>query len=108
MLAADRKTTQSIQLDLKTAYLRLAEAKARCKVAMASIAQAEEALRLVRKQYEGGSVTITGYLDAELACNRARIRSTTAIYDKQKARAAVGRALGYWGTYAEGALKQNE
>ena len=108
MLAADRKTTQSIQLDLKTAYLRLAEAKARCKVAKASIAQAEESLSLVRKQYEGGSATITRYLDAELAYNRARIRSTTALYDTQKARAAVGRALGYWGTYAEGALKQNE
>ena len=74
-------------------------------VSKASVEQAEESLSLVKKQYEGGSATITRYLDAELARNRARIRATVAFYDREKARAAVGRALGYWSRYAEGALK---
>jgi len=98
MLAADRKATQSIQLDVKTAYLRKAEAEARLAVTRASVAQAEEALRLVQREYEGGSATIVRYMDAELARNRARIVETSARYDVRKARADIGRALGYFGT----------
>jgi len=101
MLAADRKTTLSIQLDLRTSYLKLNEARARLAVAHASVAQSEESLRLVKKLYDGGSVTITRYLDAELARNRARIRATAAHNDREKALAAVGRALGYWAEYAK-------
>ena len=108
MIAADRKTTLSIQLDLKTAYLKLAESEARLTVTKASVAQAEESLRLVKKQYEGGSATITRYLDAELARNRAQIRTTAAFYDQEKARAAVGRALGYWAKFPEGVHEKDE
>lgn len=97
MLAADRKTTQSVQLDVKTAYLRMFEAKARLSVAEASVEQAEESLNLVRIQYEGGSATITRYLDAELALNKARVRETSAFYDCKKAQADIGRAVGYCG-----------
>jgi outer membrane protein TolC len=98
MLAADRKATQSIQLDVKTAYLRKSEAEARLEVTRASVAQADEALRLVQKEYEGGSATLVRYMDAELARNRARIVETSALYDARKARADIGRALGYFAT----------
>jgi outer membrane protein TolC len=101
MLAADRKTTQSIQLDIKTVYLRLAEAGARLEVAEASVAQAEESLSLVKKEYEGGSATITRYLEAELARDRARIRARSAFYDREKAIASVARGIGYWVAYGE-------
>lgn len=108
MLAADRKTTQSIQLDVKSAYLRLSEAQARRVVAEAGVAQAEESLNLVKKQYEGGSVTITRYLDAELTRNTARVRETSALYDWKKALADIGRALGYCGLCARRELTANE
>ncbi|MBT9447947.1 MAG: TolC family protein [Desulfobacterales bacterium] len=107
-LAADRKTTQSIQLDVKTAYLRSSEAKARLKVAEISVAQAEESLNLVKLQYEGGSATITRYLDAELARNSARMRERSAFYDWKKAQADIGRALGYCGLCARKELAGNE
>jgi outer membrane protein len=96
MLAADRKATQSIQLDVKTAYLRKAEAQARLDVARAATVQAEEALRLVKREYEGGSANIVRYMDAELALNRARTMETSAHYDTKKAQAEIGRALGYF------------
>jgi outer membrane protein TolC len=96
MLAADRKATLGVQLEVKSAFLRHAEAKARWEVSEASVAQAEESLRLVQKEYEGGSATITRYLEAELAWNRSRLRATTAFYDRQKTAAAIGRAIGYW------------
>jgi outer membrane protein TolC len=101
MLAADRKTTQSIQLEIKTVYLRLAEARARLEVAEAGVAQAEESLSLVKKEYEGGSATITRYLEAELARDRARIRARSAFYDREKAIASVARGIGYWVGYGE-------
>jgi outer membrane protein TolC len=97
MLAADKKTAQAVRLELKTAFLRLEEAHARLAVTQASVAQARESLNLVKQQYGGGSVTVTRYLNAELAHNRARIRAAAARHDREKARAAVARALGYWG-----------
>ncbi|MBW2107399.1 MAG: TolC family protein [Deltaproteobacteria bacterium] len=96
LIAIDRKTTLSVKMDLKTAYLKLEEAKARLAVTRAAVAQAEESLALVERQYQGGSATITRYLEAELARNRAKIRATAAFFDREKAAAAVGRALGYW------------
>jgi outer membrane protein len=96
MLAADRKATLAVQLQLKGAYMKYAEAKARWNVSRASVAHSEESLRLVQKQYEGGSATITRYLETELARNRARLRTATAFYDREKTAAAIGRAMGFW------------
>ncbi|MDM8517207.1 TolC family protein [Desulfobacterales bacterium HSG16] len=95
-LAADRKTRLSIKLDIKNVYLNLSEAQARFEVAKSSVEMAEESLDLVKKQYEGGSSAITRYLEAELDRNRSRMRYTNAFYDRQKAMADAGRAMGYW------------
>ena len=95
-LLADHRTLLAVKLDVKNAYLRLQEAQARLEVARAAVASGEESLQLVRQQYEGGSATITRYLEAELDRNRSRLRSVTAFYDRQKALAAVARATGYW------------
>jgi len=104
-IAADRKTVKAIQLDLKASYLKLTEARERLSVSKTSVAQAEESFRLVRKQYEGGSATVTRYLEAELALNAARMRATRAFYDREKAVADLGRALGYWRRYRQGSVK---
>ncbi|MFP4475872.1 MAG: TolC family protein [Desulfatibacillaceae bacterium] len=108
MLAADRKSTQGVLLDLRSAYLTLEEARARVEVTEASVVQAAESLRLVKQEYEGGSATITRYLDAELAYNRARTAVATARYDREKARAAVGRALGYCGRCGRESMREYE
>ena len=97
MLATDLKTKLSVKVDVKNAYLRLTEAKARLEVAEKSVAMAEESFKLVKKQYEGGSATITRYLEAELALNRSKTRTTAAYYDREKAFANIGKAIGYWG-----------
>lgn len=94
VLAADRKATQNIQLDVKSAYLGLAEALARQEVSRAGVEQAQEALKLVTKQYEGGAADVTRYLDAELNLNGARVRASAAAYDTLKAQADIARSLG--------------
>lgn len=96
LLAADHKAALGIKLDVKTAYLNLEEARSRYQVAQSSVASAEESFRLVREHYQGGAVTITRYLEAELDRSRARIRATAAHYDKIKAQAEVARSVGVW------------
>lgn len=97
MLAADRKAVLGIQLDVKNAYLKNDAAAARLEVAEKSVNSAEESLSLVKKQFEGGSATITRYLEAELARNSARINATSAFYDREKAKADMARAVGILG-----------
>ncbi len=97
LLSTHRKTLLAVQLDVKNAYLSLSEAKARLEVAQKSVDSAEESLMLVKHQFEGGSATITRYLEAELARNTARIRVTQAFYDREKARADISRAVGLLG-----------
>jgi outer membrane protein TolC len=94
MLEADRAATLAVQLDVKRAWLRRDEARARQDVAGAAVGQAEESLRLVRDQYEGGAATVTRYLEAELMATQARMRATQARYDLRKAEAELERALG--------------
>lgn len=93
-LSSDRKVLLGISFDVKHAYLRRDEATARLEVARRSVSMAEENLALVKKQYEGGSVTITRYLESELDRNTARIRSTSAFYDHEKAVADIARSIG--------------
>ncbi len=96
MMSADRKTLLAIKTDVKNAYLKMDEVLARLQVTEKTVDMAEESLQLVKKQYEGGSVGITRYLEAELALSRARTRKTAAFYDHEKARADIQRAVGFW------------
>lgn len=94
LLESDRKTTLAVQLDVKTAYLRIQEARARLEVTRVGRQQAEENLELVRTQFEGGAATVTRYLEAESMLTRARMRNTNANYEWKKAQADAARALG--------------
>ncbi len=96
VFAGDRKTELAVKTDIKNAYLMFSEAQERLEVAQSSVEMAEESMALVQKQYEGGSVPITRYLEAELDLNRSRMSSTAAFYDREKAAANIRRAIGYW------------
>jgi len=93
-LSSDRKALLSISFDVKNAYIRCDEATARIDVARRSVLMSQESLDLVKKQYEGGSATITRYLEAELDRNTAKIRATSAYYDHEKALADIARSTG--------------
>ncbi len=100
MLAADRKATRQVQLEVRSSYLNLAEAKARRGVSRASVLSARESLTLVERQYDGGAATVTRYLEAELDLSRARQRAAAARYDQAKSEADLARSLGLWARYA--------
>lgn len=105
--ALEGKVSEAVELEVKSAYLRLADASERLETARTALVHAEESLRLVSIQYRGGSAGITRYLEAELDRNRARLREITARYDIEKALAAAARAVGFWASYLGGSEKND-
>ena len=54
------------------------------------------ALRLVEAQYQAGAVTITRYLETEVARTDARSHAIAARYDARRAEAGLRKAVGLW------------
>ncbi len=97
-LAEARKRQTQVKLavenELKSAYLKLREALARVEVTQASIAAAEEALRLIKRQRKAGVVTVTRYIETEVARDKAYARDIAARFDALRAEAELKKALG--------------
>ncbi len=109
MLAKDKKTVQKIQLQVKRALLKLKATKARIKTAAKSRKEAQESLRIIKKEYKTGSSRLTKFLQAELDLFRSKVLVNQAYYDHLKAKAELGMALGHWDFLNEGAaLRENK
>ena len=85
-----------IENEVKTAFLKQQEALTRVAVTSASISSAEEALHLVNEQRQAGVVTITRYLEAEVARDKAYSSAIAARFDALRAAAALKKAQGAW------------
>ena len=108
MLTMDRKATLMVEHEVSSSYRNYEEAQEREKVMSLAQEEAEENLFLVKKQFEGGSATITKYLDAELALTSSRFLLIAARYDIKKAKASVGKALGLCGQCARELQGENQ
>jgi len=93
-LENERKAELDIKMQARKAWFDHELAKERLKVAKLQKKDAEASFRLVKKQYEGGSVSITRYLNAELARNSANTAERKAYYSTKKAEAALAEAGG--------------
>jgi len=92
--ARRRSLVRAVELQVHQAHLELEEAAARLDVAQANGERAEETLALVKARYEGGSMTVTGYLQAETDRTESQVRAIRARYDVKKSTAALGHVLG--------------
>jgi outer membrane protein len=92
----ERKTKLAIEQEVKVAFLKLEEALTRMRVTEASVVAADEALRLVNEQRRAETVTVTRYIEAEVARNNAHSNTIAAHYDALSAEAAVKKAVGDW------------
>jgi outer membrane protein TolC len=92
----ERKTKLAIEQEVKTAFLNFKEALARLKVTEASVLSADEALRLVNEERRAEVVTVTRYIEAEVARNNAQSNTIAAHYDALSAEAALKKAIGDW------------
>jgi len=99
-LAEARRLRESIRLqvekEVREAWLKLREALARVTVAERAVAAANEALKLVRAQYRGGTATVTRFLEAETDAAGARLQWISARFGALVAEAELKRATGLW------------
>jgi outer membrane protein TolC len=101
--AAARKRGADVQAEAATANAELERrstddamivARARAAIADTAVTQAAEALRIVRKKYEGGLAAVSELLDAAAADVQARLMQSDARYRYVAAAAARLRAWG--------------
>ncbi len=95
-LETERKTKLAVEQEVKMAYLKLQESLARVHVTDLSVQSADEALRLVKEERLAEVVTVTRYIEAEVARNTAQSNSIAAHYDALSAEAALKKAIGAW------------
>ena len=84
----------AIRLQVRRAYADLRAAEQRIEVAQASVAEAEESLRITQNRYEGGMSNVTDLLRTETAVLEARTRRLAAIHDQRIAAAMLELAAG--------------
>ncbi|MFM8341469.1 MAG: TolC family protein [Methylomonas sp.] len=91
-----RQSRLQIENELKAAQLKLQEALHRAEVSNTASQAAEEALRLVNQQRQAGVVTVTRYLETQVALEKALSRQVNARFDALRAEAALKQAIGTW------------
>lgn len=90
------QTQLEIESAVKRSHLKLNEALARVNVTSSSVTAANEAFRLVNDQREAGTVTVTRYIEAEVARDKSLSRNIAARFDALRAEAELNQAIGHW------------
>jgi outer membrane protein len=103
--AEQERTGSAIRLQVRRAYADLRSAAQRIEVAGASVAEAEESLRITQNRYASGMSNVTELLRTETALLDARTRHLAAIHDQRIAAAMLEMAAG---TLTEGSEILNE
>ena len=92
--AEQERTGSAIRLQVRRAYADLRAAGQRIEVAKASVAEAEESLRITQNRYASGMSNVTDLLRTETAVLEARTRYLAAIHDQRIAAAMLELAAG--------------
>jgi outer membrane protein TolC len=92
--AEQERAGSAIRLQVRRAYADLRAAAQRIDVAKASVAEAEESLRITQNRYETGLSNVTDLLRTETAVLEARTRHLAAIHDQRIAAAMLELAAG--------------
>ena len=85
----EREVNAGIELQVRRASNALKGARERVVVEEASVAMAEENLRIVRNRYESGLTTVTELLRSEVAVAEVRTRRLAAVADVRLAAVAI-------------------
>ena len=96
-----RRTEETIDLDLRKAYLNLREAEKRFTATGDAVKQAEEDYFIASQRYRAGEGILLDVLDAQLALSTAKQNDISARYDYARYRAQVENLMGEPLTAAE-------
>lgn len=92
--AMKQAATDKIRLEVRQAFYDFDAARQMLEVSRASVAQAEESLRINQNRYEGGLTTITDLLRATDAARASRTSYWESVYRYQTSYAALELAAG--------------
>lgn len=92
--AGEKQYSNALKLEVTKAKADFEAATERIKVTEASVAQAEESLRILRNRYSNGLATATDLLRAQTSLLDAKTRRLAAIYDQRVAALEVERSAG--------------
>ncbi len=92
--AEQERANSSIRLQVRRAWADLRSSSERIEVSKASVAEAEESLRITQNRYETGMSNITDVLRTEAALLAARTRVLAAVHDQRIAAAMLELAAG--------------
>ena len=81
--AQQQSATSAIRLQVRRAFADLRAAEQRIDVAQASVAEAEESLRITQNRYQAGMNNVTDLLRTEIAVLDARTRYLAAVHDQR-------------------------
>lgn len=89
-----RQTSDSVQMEVRQAYLSEQEAAKRIETTKTAVAKAEEDFNIAEVKYNAGAGTNIEVIDAQLALNQAKINYTQALYDYNTGKAKLDKAVG--------------
>ncbi|MBM3738254.1 MAG: TolC family protein [Acidobacteria bacterium] len=92
--ALQSRTESAIRLEVRRAWARLDAARQRIETSRASVAEAEETLRISRNRYGAGLSTVTDLLRTETALLEAQTRYLGAVHDQRVAAVMLEFAAG--------------
>jgi outer membrane protein len=95
LAAREQRLLLDIELEVRRAYLQLADAQGRLQLTEQTTAQAAESFREIGVRYQGQAATITQCIDAQVSLTSTRVRRATAQADVEIARANLERAVGH-------------
>ncbi|MCE5286737.1 MAG: TolC family protein [Pelosinus sp.] len=93
-LAAQKQTSDAIELEVRQAYLGIAEAQQRIQTAQVAIDKASEDMNIAQTKYQAGVGTNLDVIDAQLALTQAKTNYTQAFYDYSVGKAKLNKAVG--------------
>ena len=89
-----QQMTDVIELEVRSAYLNLLEAKTLINVQRETVEQAQESVRIANLRYENGMITSVELTDAQLALSQAEVNRLQSLHDYAVGLARLEKAIG--------------
>ncbi|WP_312336735.1 TolC family protein [Anaerospora hongkongensis] len=89
-----RQSRDSVQLEVRQAYLNMKEAEKRIETSKVAVEKAEEDFKIAQVRYSAGVGTNLDVIDAQLALTQAKTNHIQALYDYNTSKAKLDKAMG--------------
>jgi outer membrane protein len=93
-LQTAKQAKDSIQLEVRQAYLNMVEAEKRIGTSQVTVEKAEEDFKIAQVRYSAGVGTNTDVIDAQVALTQAKNNYIQAMYDFNTNKANLTKAMG--------------